>query len=278
MKTLAYRRLIAVAFAFGMGGGDPLADRLASDKRLLRHTRDLMARLGRHELGVLATMALGAGGIWAFVELADEVVEGETASLDRALLLALRSPTDLSDPLGPPWVEELFRDFTALGGVGVLTLLTLAVAGFLLLDRSIRAAMLVLASVGGGFVSSMLLKQFFDRPRPDLVSHGSFVYTASFPSGHSMMAAVTYLTLGALLARVQPQRPAKAYLLVLTVLLTLLVGISRVYLGVHWPTDVLAGWAAGATWALLCWLAARWLQRRGQVEPDAGEPTGPPVT
>lgn len=227
---------------------------------------------------MLATMALAAGGIWAFVELADEVVEGDTASLDRTLLLALRSPGDLADPLGPPWVEELFRDFTALGGVGVLMLLTLAVAGFLLLDRRVRAAMLVLASVGGGFVLSTLLKQLFSRPRPDLVPHESFVYTASFPSGHSMMAAVTYLTLGALLARVQPRRQVKAYLLVLAALVTLLVGISRVYLGVHWPTDVLAGWAAGAIWALLSWLVARWLQRRGQVEPDVDELAPGPVT
>ncbi len=230
-----------------------------------------MVWLGRHELGLLIALALGAAGIWGFVELAAEVIEGDTARLDRALLLALRSPADLTDPLGPPWVEELFRDFTALGGVGFLTLLTLAVVGFLLLDRRVRAAMLVLTSVGGGTALSMLLKQFFDRPRPDLVPHESFVYTASFPSGHSMMAAVTYLTLGALLARVQPRRPAKAYLLVLAALLTLLVGVSRVYLGVHWPTDVLAGWAAGATWALLCWLAARWLQRRGEVEPDVDE-------
>ncbi len=125
---------------------------------------------------------------------------------------------------------------------------------------------------------STLLKQLFSRPRPDLVPHESFVYTASFPSGHSMMAAVTYLTLGALLARVQPRRQVKAYLLVLAALVTLLVGISRVYLGVHWPTDVLAGWAAGAIWALLSWLVARWLQRRGQVEPDADELATGPVT
>jgi undecaprenyl-diphosphatase len=160
-------------------------------------------------------LVLGAAGIWGFVELADEVTEGETVLIDQSLLLVLRSRADPSDPLGPPWLEELFRDFTALGGVGVLMLLTLAVAGFLLLERRIRAMMLVLVAVGGGLALSTLLKGAFGRPRPDLVPHESYVYTASFPSGHSMMAAVTYLTLGALLARVQPRRRVKAYILVL---------------------------------------------------------------
>jgi undecaprenyl-diphosphatase len=225
----------------------------------------------QYELTVLVLLALAAAGLWAFVAIADEVVEGETISFDRALLVALRNPSDLSDPIGPPWVEELFRDFTALGGVGVLAFLTFAVIGFLLLERRKRAALLILAAVGGGLLLSTLLKEVFSRPRPDLVPHGSYVYTASFPSGHSMMSAATYLTLGALLARVQPRRRLKIYILSVAILLTLVVGFSRVYLGVHWPTDVLAGWSVGAVWALLCWLVARWMQRRGQLEQAAGE-------
>lgn len=228
----------------------------------------LMARLGRYELATLIALVLVMGGIWAFVAIAEEVIEGETHSFDKAILLAMRNANDPVDPLGPKWLEELARDFTALGSVGITMLITLAVAGFLLLQSRRRATLLILAAVGGGLLISALLKQGFDRPRPDIVPHVAYVYTASFPSGHSMMAAVTYLTLGALLARVQPRRQLKAYLLMIAIVLTLLVGLTRVYLGVHWPTDVLAGWTAGAAWALICWLAARWLQHRGQLEPD----------
>ena len=250
-----------------------MADRAFHDRPSKRRRGlDLMTSLGRHELAILITLVLIAGGIWGFVELADEVVAGETDAFDRTILLALRNPADRSDPLGPNWVEELGRDFTALGGVGVLTFLTLAVSGFLILQGKRHASLLVLVSVTGGLLLSTLLKLAFDRPRPDLVPHEAYVYTSSFPSGHSMMSAAAYLTLGALLARVQPRRAAKAYLLILAGLLTLGIGISRIYLGVHWPTDVLAGWALGATWALFCWLAARWLQRRGQVEQDGQDP------
>lgn len=213
-------------------------------------------------------MAAFAVAIWAFIEVTDEVIEGESHATDSEVLLALRSADDLSDPIGPPWVEELGRDFTALGGVGVLTLLTLSVAGYLWLVGKVRAMLLVLGAVGSGLLVSTLLKESFDRMRPDLVPHESLVYTASFPSGHSMMAAITYLTLAALLARVQPNRATKVYFLFLALIITVGVGVSRVYLGVHWPSDVLAGWAVGASWALLFWLIARWLQDRGQVEQD----------
>jgi undecaprenyl-diphosphatase len=225
----------------------------------------------RREFGVLAALALVASAIWSFAELADAVLEGETHAFDERILLALRSTTDPSDPLGPGWFEELMRDVTALGSMGILSFVTLAVAGFLALNGKTHAALFVLVAVGGGMLLSTLLKIGFDRPRPDLVPHEAIVYTTSFPSGHAMLAAVVYLTLGALLARVQPRRLLKLYLLGLAILLTVAVGASRVYLGVHWPTDVLAGWAIGAAWALLCWAAALWLQRQGRVETDDPE-------
>ncbi|MGG5890047.1 phosphatase PAP2 family protein [Falsiroseomonas sp. HC035] len=224
----------------------------------------------RMELGTVILLLLLAGSAWGFIELADAVVEGETLAIDRALLLALRSAADPADPLGPGWLVEMGRDITALGGVAVLVLLILAVSAFMALRRLWHAAGLLLAAVGSGILASTLLKAAFDRTRPDLVPHGSYVSTASFPSGHSMMAAVVYLTLGVLLARVEPDGRVKVFVLGCAVLLTLLVGVSRVYLGVHWPTDVLAGWTVGAGWALLFWLIARALQRRGRIETDTG--------
>ena len=221
------------------------------------------------ELGALLVLALAIAGVWAFAELADEVVEGATRNLDRDLLLLLRTPGDPDDPVGPDWVEEIMRDFTAMGGIAVLTIATLAVAGFFLLQRKFSSTLYLLVAVGGGLLISSVTKEAFDRPRPDLVPYGSIVHTASFPSGHSMLAAVVYLTLGVLVARTLPQRRLKIYVLSLATFVAILVGLSRVYLGVHWPTDVLAGWLAGVAWACLCMLVARWLARRGDVEPEA---------
>jgi undecaprenyl-diphosphatase len=200
--------------------------------------------------------------------LADEVMEGGTRKLDRTLLLALRRPGDLR-PVGPPALLNAARDMTALGGPSVLTLLTVAVSLFLALDGKKHMALFVCGSIGSGLLVSNLLKNSFDRPRPDIVPHEVYAASYSFPSGHSMLSALTYLTLGAILARAHQRKLLKAYFLLTAVFLTVLIGVTRVYLGVHWPTDVLAGWTAGAVWALLCWLLARWLQRRRTLEPEA---------
>jgi len=227
-------------------------------------------RFGRHELILLIGVVITAGLLLAFLNLAGEVMDGETAAMDRAILLSLRSAADPTDPLGPLWLEQVARDITALGSIVVLSLITLTAMGYLLLLGKRGAALLVLLSVGGVMILSSLLKLGIARARPDLVPHGDIVFTGSFPSGHSMLSAVVYLTLGALLARFAARRRLKAYPLLVAIVLTLLIGSSRVYLGVHWPTDVLAGWCIGAAWASVCWLLALWLQRRGAVEPDTG--------
>lgn len=211
------------------------------------------SRLRRHLYArSLALLAALFGAIWLFVELAEEMAEGETHALDRALLLALRSPADPADPLGPAWLDTVMRDITALGGLTVLGFVTLAVSGLLWFLSRPRSAGILLLAIIGGQIFSHLSKAIFDRPRPDLVPHGTLVTSASFPSGHSMMAAVVWLTLAAMVTRGQPGRAVRVYITALAIAVTLAVGFSRVWLGVHWPTDVLAGWAAGAAWALIC--------------------------
>ncbi|MFN6952382.1 MAG: phosphatase PAP2 family protein [Albidovulum sp.] len=239
----------------------------AVHRRITRRTTGI-------ELGLAVVLALAAVALWAFAELAEEVMEGKTHTFDTTILLAFRAPGAPADPLGPPWFEDLARDVTGLGGFGVLGFLTLATAGLLWLQHKRWTALYVLGAVASGVTLSSTAKAFFDRPRPDLVPHGTLVYTASFPSGHSMMAAVVYLTLAALVARTFPQQWIRVYVVALAVFVTLAVGISRVYLGVHWPTDVLAGWAAGAAWALTCAALADALSRRGAIEAANG---GAPV-
>jgi len=212
------------------------------------------------------TVMLAAGGLLAFVSLAEEVFEGDTEAFDRAVLLAFRNPANSADPIGPAWVEEMMRDITSLGSQPILILVSLAAFGFLMMTRRPASAWLLLVSVSGGLILSTVLKLGFERARPDLVAHATQVFTASFPSGHAMLSAVTYLTLGALLARAQESHRVKAYLLGMVVILTVITGLSRVYLGVHWPTDVIAGWCIGAAWALLCCLVALWLEQRGRIE------------
>jgi undecaprenyl-diphosphatase len=234
--------------------------------RILLDARRAGRWLVRGDLLILLAVLLVVGSLFGFIKLADAVTEGETQRIDEAILRSLRDPADLSRPIGPDWAEEVARDLTALGGVTVLSLLTLVTTGFLLMVRKRNAALLLLAATVGGMLLSTLLKDYFERPRPTVVPRLAKIYTSSFPSGHSLMAAVVYLTLGALLDRFLEGRRLKLYALSVAMVLTLLVGCSRVFLGVHYPSDVLGGWSAGLMWATLCWLIARYLQKSGSVE------------
>ena len=199
-----------------------------------------------------------------FGEVVDEVLEGDSHALDEKILMMLRDADNIESPIGPPWLEEMMRDFTALGGIGILTLMSIAAATYLFVTRRKFYAYYLIAVITTGTLLSNLLKIGFDRPRPDLVPHDSITYMAGFPSGHSFMATVVYLTLGAILAEAEPKVALKIYI----IFVVILIGISRVYLGVHWPSDVLAGWLIGAGWALLFWILTRYLHqyRRKTVE------------
>lgn len=221
----------------------------------------------RPELPVLLAVLAVVGSVWLFVMLGDYVSEGKSQSFDTWVNSSLRRADNPRVPRGPAWLVEVGRDVTALGGPVVLTMITVAAAGYLFLQRKRHAMVLMLLAIVSGVLLSTLLKHVFDRDRPaggsDLVS----VMTSSFPSGHSMLSAVVYLVLGTMLARTESKRSLRVYFMSLAILLTLIVGLSRIFMLVHYPTDVLGGWTAGLGWALVWWLIARSLQHRGQVEP-----------
>jgi undecaprenyl-diphosphatase len=221
------------------------------------------------DLLTLLAVVIALAGSWAFVEIADEVGEGETRNVDAWVLRSLRRQAAPAVPLGPRWLTDDMRDLSALGGRAVLLLVTAAVVLYLWLARTYHIMWLVLGAAVGGQLLCAVLKAAFARPRPDIVPHLTPAAFSSFPSGHSMSAAVVYLTIGLLLARLTDRTRLRIYFLTLASFATFLVGISRVYLGVHYPTDVLAGWAAGSVWATCCWLLAGYLQRRGAIETSA---------
>jgi undecaprenyl-diphosphatase len=216
-----------------------------------------IGRLDRHEIQWLL---IGLGLcvlLFGFVSLAGEVTEGDTQAFDTRILRALRDPSDLSKPIGPAWIEGPLLDLTAIGGPTVLGLVVVIVIGFLVLQTRYRTAIVVATASIGGETLDSVMKHFFNRPRPTVVPHMRIAYSTSFPSGHAMESAIVYLTLAAVLMRASDRRLTKAYILAIAVLLTILVGISRVFLGVHYPTDVLGGWIVGFLWASICSLVAR---------------------
>jgi undecaprenyl-diphosphatase len=236
-----------------------------------RPLRSFIRRLVRDDARLLIGLLVVALLILGFVMIADQVLEGGLAEFDRVVLTALRTDGNLADPIGPPWFEEMVRDVTALGSTSVLSFLLVTLVGYFLLIRKRGAALLMTVAVLGGLVVNTVLKIGFGRPRPD-IAHTARVFTASFPSAHATLSAITFLTIGVLLARMTVSRHIKVYFMAIAVLLTVLVGLSRVYLGLHYTSDVLAGWIIGSGWAILCWAVALRLQKQGAVEPtgDSG--------
>ncbi len=219
--------------------------------------------LARGEAVPLLLLSGVAGAAVLFIHLAEELADGETHAFDLWLLNLLR--TSPSDPVGPAWLERMMLDITSLGSLSVIGVVAVLAVGYLLIERQRVEAVALVVAAGGGLLWSQFLKGVFERDRPPPDYRLVETLNASFPSGHALLATVFYLTLGALLARAMPRRRLKAYVIGAALALAVLVGVSRVYLGAHWPTDVLAGWCVGAAWSSACWLAEYVLLRRRRI-------------
>ena len=202
------------------------------------------------------------GGMIGFAALSLAVSDGHLSGLDQTLLLFFRDPHDVTDAWGPTWFEETAIELTALGGYPILLMTSFLVLSALLLARKYAAALLLVAGLASGSAASTALKLLFDRPRPDLVEHLDRTFTSSFPSAHAMVSMVTWLTLASIAIRFIEHGRLRGFVLVSALVLALIIGTSRVYLGVHWPSDVLAGWCIGLCWAAGCWLTAHYITNR----------------
>jgi undecaprenyl-diphosphatase len=239
----------------------------SSASSTVRSFRTALQKLPK-EVQLLAAFLAVAVWLLALAMLVAKLEFARIHRFDHRVLIWFRHADDLAVPIGPEWLLAAAREITALGSATVLVFVTLSVAGYLLLERRYGLLALVLVATSGGTLLCVLLKDFFARTRPNVVPHLVAVESASFPSGHSLLSAVVYLTLGALLSRVSTDRVTKIYLVTLSAVLTVLIGVSRVYLGVHYPTDVLGGWVLGGFWSLGCVMVARELQRRRLITPE----------
>lgn len=231
-----------------------------------RHLPKALWSFMRAEFVLVASLAVIAAAVLLFIEIADEMSEGEAHGFDMAVLQTLHpDAANPSDPIGPKWLDHAAVDLSAIGSVSVLSTLALLVGVFLIIQRKRLEAAIIAVAFGGGITISQLLKGYFDRERPPEIYRASEILNASFPSGHALLSTVVFLTLGAMLAQAARGQGLRIFVMAAAICLALIVGVTRIYLGVHWTTDVLAGWSVGAAWGTACWLGGRWLKQRGQV-------------
>lgn len=223
-------------------------------------------RVARTEIAAVTAMLVMALGVLTFVEVADDMRQADGQAFDAAVLHAVRPfADDPGRPWGPWWLHEAAADITSLGGISVLALFALITFGFQMILKKRLSALLLLVGLAGGVALSEGLKAVFERERPPVEFQAVETLNASFPSGHALLSTVFYLTLGVMLTRAFPRRRLKAYVLGVGVLIAVLIGLTRIYLGAHWASDVFAGWSVGAAWAMALWLVAYAVERRQRL-------------
>jgi undecaprenyl-diphosphatase len=246
----------------------PKAKSLKPKANLWTRWTSWLTNLERHELSWLIVGLGGCVLLMVFLMLAGEVMEGDTLAFDTKIVRAFRQANDPSLPIGPAWTVTVLEDLTAMGGPTILTLVVLSIIGFLALQTRYRTALVIFITSASGEIVNYSMKAVFMRARPTIVPHLREAFSTSFPSGHAMESAIIYLTLGAMMMRIAERRVTKMYCLGMAFFLTFLVGLSRVYLGVHYPTDVLGGWIIGLFWASICWLAAQHFEAEAGIKAE----------
>jgi undecaprenyl-diphosphatase len=223
---------------------------------------------------VTAGALLALAGTWAFAALAVHVRAGATQAFDDAILRWVGA-----HQVG--WVHVAMLQVTALG-TGVVVMMVVAVAAlFLWLTRHKHSATLLLVTTAVGILINSMLKDVFHRTRPSIFPSGVEVFSSSFPSGHSMSAAIVYGTVAYLAARLQQRHWARALTAVIALALILLIAASRIYLGVHYPSDTVAGMVIGLAWAAFCMATLEAVQlvarRRAPEALEDEQPAAPPA-
>ena len=216
--------------------------------------------VARAEFAALGALAIVTLGTVTFVEIADDMTEADGEAFDQMVLRWMQPVA--GQPRGPWWLHEAAADITSLGGIAVLTLFAVVALGMLLILRKWLSALLLLIGLAGGVALSEGLKALFQRERPPAAFQAVETLNASFPSGHALLSTVFYLTVAVMMTRAFPRRRLKAYVLGVGMVFALMVGLTRVYLGAHWASDVMAGWCVGAAWAMALWLVSYAVERR----------------
>lgn len=215
-------------------------------------------------LWVALLAALGGAALTALV------LKGGLSALDRAAFDMVRSGAGFADGAMPTWLRESVRDITALGSTTVLTLAVAATTVFLAAARRGRLAVLMATSAAGATIFNFGLKALIGRSRPDAIEALVPTASASFPSGHALITMSVLMSIGGLTAFAAGRRSERVAVLGAALSLAVMVGLSRILLGVHWPSDVLAGWLFGLAWAGLTLHVARRMDRPGR-DPDAAK-------